>query len=98
MTLIYIHGHVMLYVGNNGSAITYQDVWGMSPKNRDKRYVIGQSIFFPLLKTYPENTDVASLAGRDVFQLVFLDALLLKRYTPRSFAAQFLAERRPNKN
>ena len=69
MTIIYIGGHVMLYVGNTdidnkAVAITYQNVWGMAPECRDKRYVIGQSLFFPLLKNYSENSDVSSLADK----------------------------------
>lgn len=55
MTLIYIGGHVMLYLGNNQlnnqelAAMTYQNVWGLSPESKDKRYVIGQSYFFRFL-------------------------------------------------
>lgn len=47
MTLIYIGGHEMLYMGNKqigsheAEAITYQNVWGLAPAARDKRYVIG---------------------------------------------------------
>ena len=99
MTIIYIGGHVMLYVGNKDSnnnraaAITYQNVWGMSPESRDKRYVIGQSLFFPLLKNYPENPDVSSLAGKSNFKLVYLDELNLKTDSPRSFANRFLVQR-----
>ena len=57
MTLVYIRGHVMLYVGNkqftnqDSEAISYQNIWGLSPKSRDKRYVIGQSVFFRFLNT-----------------------------------------------
>ncbi|MFI4919098.1 MAG: SH3 domain-containing protein [Legionellales bacterium] len=96
MTLIYIGGHVMLYIGNKGidnhhsAAMTYQNVWGMSPESRDKRYVIGQSLFFPLLKNYPENPDVSSLAGKAHFKLVYLDALNLTADSPQGFANRFL--------
>ncbi|MDR3442048.1 MAG: SH3 domain-containing protein [Legionella sp.] len=94
MTIIYIGGHVMLYVGNKDSGtITYQNVWGMSPESRDKRYVIGQSLFFPLLKNYPENPDVSSLAGKANFKLVYLDELNLRTDSPRSFANRFLVQR-----
>jgi hypothetical protein len=91
MTIIYINGHVMLYIGNNKArAMTYQNIWGVSPVSRDKRYVIGQSLFFPLLKRYPENPDVASLAGGPNFKLVFLDELNVKAGTPLGFATGLL--------
>lgn len=91
MTIIHTGGHVMLYVGNNKTvAITYQNVWGMSPENHDKRYVIGQSLFFPLLKHYPENPDVGSLAGKSGFKLVFLDELNPEADLPHRFAKRFL--------
>lgn len=99
MTIIYIGGHVMLYVGNKdidnnrAAAITYQNVWGMSPESHDKRYVIGQSLFFPLLKHYQENPDVSSLAGKSNFKLVYLDELNLKTDSPRGFASRFLEQR-----
>jgi len=79
MTLIYIGGHVMLYVGNAPTSsteltpITYQNVWGLSPASKDKRYVIGQSLFLPLLRYYPENPDAISLANKSYFKLIFLD-------------------------
>lgn len=82
MTVIYVGGHVMLYVGNRKppgeqqtEALTYQNVWGLSPVNKDKRYIIGQSVFFPLLKYYPENPDVHSQAGKTFFKLIYLDRL-----------------------
>lgn len=98
MTLIYIGGHVMLYIGtkdienNKAVAITYQNVWGASPDSRDKRYVIGQSLFFPLLKHYPENPDASSFAGKSKFKLVYLDALNVTDY-PQDFANTFLKKR-----
>jgi cell wall-associated NlpC family hydrolase len=95
MTIIYIGGHVMLYVGNtdtnnNRDVITYQNIWGMTPVSHDKRYVIGQSLFFPLLKNYPENPDVSSLAGKPNFKLVYLDELNQKTESPHGFASRFL--------
>lgn len=82
MTLIYNGGHIMLYVGHqplngqNDVAITYQNVWGLRNPTQDKRYVIGQSLFFPLLKSYPEFADILPQAGfKDYFELVFLDEL-----------------------
>lgn len=81
MTLIYIEGHIMLYVGNRLTAdkqveaMTYQNIWGLSPLNRDKRYVIGQSVFLPLLTVYPERPDIQSLANKHYFKLIYLDKL-----------------------
>ena len=95
MTIIYIGGHVMLYVGNKEmdnhemEAITYQNIWGLSPTSRDKRYVIGQALFFPLLKYYPENPDVSSLADKSYFKLVYLDALDSKTVSPQTFSRYF---------
>ncbi|RAP36212.1 hypothetical protein B1207_08655 [Legionella quinlivanii] len=100
MTLIYIGGHVMLYLGNKSTsnneseAITYQNIWGLSPPTKDKRYVIGQSLFFPLLKYYPENTDLSSLADKGYFKLVFLDQLN-NSGSPQAFAIGFSTPGRP---
>lgn len=95
MTIIYIGGHVMLYVGNKMHnqeivAMTYQNIWGLSPENKDKRYVIGQSLFFPILKYYPENPNINSLANKSYFKLVFLDELDVKMTSPQAFAKQFI--------
>ena len=104
MTIIYIGGHVMLYIGNKyidnnrAAVITYQNIWGMAPESHDKRYVIGQSLFFPLLKNYPKNVDVSSLAGKSNFKLVYLDDLNLKTDSPRNFANRFFLEQRNTTN
>ncbi|KTD36099.1 putative endopeptidase p60 precursor [Legionella nautarum] len=95
MTLIYIGGHVMLYVGNKQldnqetEAISYQNVWGLTPKNRDKRYIIGQSAFLPLLKYFPENPDINSQANKSYFKLIYLDNLQ-KSESPQAFSKQFM--------
>ncbi len=102
MTIIYIGGHVMLYIGNKdinnnrAAAITYQNMWGMYPENRDKRYVIGQSLFFPLLKHYPEKPDASSPAGKPNFKLIYLDELNVKADSPHGFASRFLEREEPN--
>lgn len=77
MTLIHIKGHIMLYLGNkviNGVTVpvTYQDLWGLRPEDNSYRNVIGQSVYFPLLLQYPEDTNAVSLLDRDIFELVFL--------------------------
>lgn len=80
LTLVYLKGHIMLYVGtqttNKGDIIiSYQNVWGLSPKNKDKRYIIGKSVFLPLIKNYSEIPEIASQASQKTFKLVFLDSL-----------------------
>lgn len=80
MTIIYIGGHVMLYLGNHeDEAITYQNLWGLAPANRDKRYIVGQALLLPLLKSYPEASDVTSLADKPLFKLVYLDELVTNK-------------------
>lgn len=82
MSIVYIGGHVILYVGNypNGNnpslmAMTYQNVWGLSPNPPARRAVIGQSVLFPLLLQYPEDTSLMSLAAKKYFQVSYLDQL-----------------------
>lgn len=94
MTLIYIGGHVMLYLGTKAinqetAAMTYQNIWGLAPANRDKRYIIGQSVFLPLLKNYPENADANSLANKPIFKLVYLDEKPLQPMTVDEFVSRF---------
>ncbi|TAL63246.1 MAG: hypothetical protein EPN84_05280 [Legionella sp.] len=99
MTIIYIEGHVMLYVGNKEvnnhqiEAITYQNIWGLSPASKDKRYVIGQALFFPLLKYYPENPEINSLANKAKFKLIYLDELERKDVSPKTFIRYFTQTR-----
>ncbi|WP_281719155.1 SH3 domain-containing C40 family peptidase [Pandoraea apista] len=74
MTLIHINGHIMLYLGNaqrDGASVpmTYQNVWGLSPADNSRRNVIGGSVILPLLKTYPEDPEVRSLAGKPLFEI-----------------------------
>lgn len=95
LTLIYIPGHIMLYVGNEKFqqqtvAMTYQNVWGLSPASRDMRYVIGQSVFLPLLNTYPEAPDAHPLFARQVLKLVFLDNRSKILESPASFSKRLL--------
>jgi cell wall-associated NlpC family hydrolase len=77
-TLIHIPGHIMLYVGNkeiNGIEypVVYNDIWGLRPADSSYRDVIGESLFFPLMIKYPENTDLLSLLDRKTVELVFLN-------------------------
>ena len=84
LTLIYIGGHVMMYVGNFPNpadndhatmAMTYQDMWGLSPAPAVRRAVVGKSVLFPLLLSYPEDSSLVSLAGKKYFQLAYLDEM-----------------------
>ena len=84
ITLVYIGNHVFLYIGNHPNqathseiAITYQNVWGLKPNPTlpSRRAVIGQSVLFPLLLQYPEDTTLQSQADYKYFQVSFLDEL-----------------------
>lgn len=80
-TLIYIGGHVIMYVGNypdtNNTntlmAMTYQNLWGLSPSPSNRRAVIGKAVLFPMLLKYPEDTTLHSLANKKYFQVARLD-------------------------
>lgn len=79
LTLVRIKGHILLYVGTykNGDgkefAQSYQQMWGMSPKDRNSRSVIGQSVFLPLLTSYPEDKNLVSELDNGLFQVVYLN-------------------------
>ncbi|EKD72651.1 MAG: hypothetical protein ACD_45C00620G0007 [uncultured bacterium] len=83
-TIIYIGGHVVMYLGNypnpNESdhklmAMTYQNLWGLSPSPAIRRAVIGESVLFPMLLRYPEDTSLMSLASKKYFQVAYLDEM-----------------------
>jgi hypothetical protein len=76
-TLIYIGGHVMLYLGNttrDGHAVpvVYQDIWGLRPADDSRRAVIGGSVIMPLLKDIPEDPALSSLAATPIFQITII--------------------------
>jgi hypothetical protein len=78
-TLIYIGGHVMLYLGTttrDGHAVplVYNDIWGLRPADNSRRAVIGGSAILPLLEHYPEDPALSSLAATPIFQITILDA------------------------
>jgi len=78
-TLIYIGGHVMLYLGNITRdqqlvPLVYQDVWGLRPADNSRRAVIGGSVILPLLAGIPEDPALASLAATPIFQLSIIGA------------------------
>lgn len=77
-TLIYIPGHIMLFIGNtviNGERVpmTYQNIWGLHSEDSKSRSIIGGSVFFPLLSSYPGNAGLMSLAGKAQFKLGFIE-------------------------
>ena len=76
-TLVYIGGHVMLYLGNtvrDGKTVplVYQDIWGLRPADNSRRAIIGGSVIFPLLLRIPEDPGLQSLAATPVFQISIL--------------------------
>ncbi|EDT37422.1 SH3 domain-containing C40 family peptidase [Burkholderia ambifaria] len=73
-TIVYVGAHVMLYLGNavyGGKTVplTYQDIWGLRPKDNSRRAVIGGSVILPLLPTIPEDPALISLAAKPVFRI-----------------------------
>ncbi|MGL5007436.1 MAG: SH3 domain-containing protein [Plesiomonas sp.] len=77
-TLIYIPGHIMLYIGNSvihgqDTPMTYQNLWGLRPSDSSSRSIVGGTVFFPLLSAYPENPKLVSLADRVQFKLGFFE-------------------------
>lgn len=84
LTLVYIGGHVLLYVGaypnpndkdHASIAMTYQDMWGLSPSPPNRRAIIGKAVLFPLLLQYPEDKSLTSLVSKKFFQVAYLDDL-----------------------
>ncbi|HSW71265.1 MAG TPA: SH3 domain-containing protein, partial [Gammaproteobacteria bacterium] len=84
LTLVYIGGHIFLYVGNYPNpndkdhglfALSYQNMWGLSPNPPTRRAVIGKAVLFPLLLEYPEDGSLTSLVDKKFFQVSYLDEL-----------------------
>ncbi len=83
LTLIYIGGHVVLYVGHYANpaepgtqmALTYQDAWGLKPHPPSRRAVIGEAVFFPLLLHYPEDATLVSQAAQPYFIMTDLSEM-----------------------
>jgi len=81
-TIVYIGGHVFMYLGNYPNphsadhalmAMSYQNVWGLTPKDGRRRAVIGQSVLLPLLTSYPEDPALNPLINTKRFQVIDLD-------------------------
>jgi len=83
MTVIYIGGHVLDYVGeypNPGDPVhrivplSYQNMWGLGAvSGAARRVVIGQSVLLPLLTSYSEDPALSSQLNKKTFQLLYLD-------------------------
>ena len=69
----------MMYVGTYKypdeklMLLSYQQMWGLAPKDRNSRAVIGKSVFLPLLLTYPEDTSLVSELDVSLFELIYVD-------------------------
>ena len=77
-TLIYLPGHIMLYIGNaqlkgQSVAMVYNNIWGLRPQGIQSRSIIGGSVILPLLSVYPEDPSLSSLASKPQFKLGFLE-------------------------
>ena len=70
-TLVYIPGHIMLYIGNaaiNGRSVlmTYQNIWGLRPAD-SKAAALSAAQSFPASGYLPEDPELTSLAGKAQF-------------------------------
>jgi hypothetical protein len=82
LTIVYIGGHVFLYIGNYSDQkthalvpMTYQNIWGLKPNPPIRRAIIGKSVLLPLLLRYPEDVHLSSLAAKKYFKLTYLSEL-----------------------
>ena len=76
-TLVYIPGHIMLYIGNaaiNGRSVpmTYQNIWGLRPAD-SKAAALSAAQSFPASGYLPEDPELTSLAGKAQFKLGFIE-------------------------
>ena len=88
VTLVRIPGHILMYLGKyphtiksqtkSEIAMSYQNIWGLHPLDNSYRAIIGKSVIFPLLQSYPENNSLISFYDKDtrrIFQLIYLDEM-----------------------
>lgn len=86
MTVIYVKGHVMLYLGTYANPddpkhhpvpLSYQTVWGEEPKNpppgKDRRSIIGGAVLLPLIPIYPEDPTLTSDLAEEEFVVGYFD-------------------------
>lgn len=78
MTIAYIGGHIMLYVGEDEHNIPvfYQNIWLLRGKNTSPSQIIGQSLFLPLNIKDENLYSLADPSIRDHFWLGYIDAPL----------------------
>lgn len=80
LTLVYIGGHIIMYIGTHTNpyeqqskmVMTYQNMWGLSPTPSTRRAIVGKSVIFPMLLSYPEDVTLHSLADKKYFQVSYL--------------------------
>jgi hypothetical protein len=91
LTIVYIGGHILLYVGNypvaghaSSAPMTYQNMWGLSPTPAKRRSVVGQAVLFPLLEQYPEDERLKTQAAKTYFKIAYLDQFPNDNYLLRS--------------
>ncbi|MBY0379217.1 MAG: SH3 domain-containing protein, partial [Burkholderiales bacterium] len=82
-TLVYIPGHIMLYVGNAKFynqivPVVYENVWGMRKNGENSRYIIGKSVLFPLMLNYPESSNYMSYFNKLSYKLSNINTLVNK--------------------
>lgn len=79
LTLVRLKGHIALYVGTYKNKkgqeypLSYQQVWGFGVQKNSYRAIIGQSVFLPLLTTYPSDPQLIPHLQKEIFQLIYLD-------------------------
>lgn len=88
-TIVYIGGHVMLYLGNTRRGdqvvpVVYQDIWGLRPAQNTRRAIIGGSVIMPLTLEIPEDPDLRSLAAGPVFEVTTIDGPIPPGFNPES--------------
>ena len=88
-TIIYIGGHVMLYLGNTARGdqivpVVYQDIWGLRPVQNSRRAIIGGSVIMPLTLEIPEDPDLRSLAASPVFEVTTIEGPIPQGLNPES--------------
>jgi len=78
MTLIYVTGHIMLYLGEkDGHVMTFQDVWALvssDSHHHEGRAVIGKAVLMPLRLRYKNSALFPQING-DHLTLIFLSKI-----------------------
>ncbi len=75
MTLVYVGGHIMLYVGEdeNNMPVLYQNVWYLWKKDEPSVQIIGQSLFLPADVKASNTFSLLDDRASDYFWLGYLD-------------------------